>query len=98
MIVIIIYVVMHLSVSPPHPPPLWINIFYRGFDNEYCPNPGDIDIFWPKAHYSTSIQSLPLHFILAGKNIESKHRVGLTVTCIRWRPFKIVFMLVKSLC
>ena len=36
---------MHLSMSSPTPLPRGLTYFYRGFDNEYCPNPGDIDIF-----------------------------------------------------
>ena len=71
---------------------------HLSIDSEYRPNPRDIDIFWPTAHYSTSISISPLHFILSGKNIESKHSVGFgVVTCIRCRPFKILFMLVISL-
>ena len=30
----------------PHPLPCGLTYFYRGFDNEYHPNPGDIDIFF----------------------------------------------------
>ena len=82
---------MHLSMSRPTPLPRGLTYFYRGFDSEYFPNPGDIDIFFQQP----IIAICPLHFILSGKNTESKHSVGLIVAYIRWRPIKILFMLVK---
>ena len=72
-----------------HPPPTLpcgLTYFYRGFDREYRPNPGDIDISFQQPiialQFNLCITLYTGFPEVSGKNIESKHSVRLIVICM----------------
>ena len=75
----------------PHPLPYGLTYFYKEFDSEYCPNPGDIDIFFqqPILALKFNLSDYILYFLARILKV-STCSVGLIVTCIRWHPFKTV--------